>query len=79
MSEALQAKPVYIIGAGALVVCLDINIDLDVVEGIVALKGELQPEVMRVVFKDASFANDVVKTNTVQILKQAGVDDVKSL
>ncbi|MGA7978881.1 MAG: hypothetical protein WCA32_01480 [Chromatiaceae bacterium] len=29
--------------------------------------------------QDAGFPNDVVKTNTVQILRQAGIDDVKSL
>lgn len=34
---------------------------------------------MRVVFKDAGFKDDVVKTNAAQILKQAGIDDVKSL
>ena len=34
---------------------------------------------MRVVFKDAGFKDDVVKTNTMQILKQAGIEDVKSL
>ncbi len=77
--RSIASKTVYVIGAGALVVCLDSNIDLDVVKGIAALKTELQPEVMRVVFKDAGFANDVVKTNTVQILKEVGVDDVKSL
>lgn len=33
----------------------------------------------RVVFKDAGFADDVVKTNTVQILRQASIEDVKSL
>ncbi len=34
---------------------------------------------MRVVFKDLGFAGDVAKTNASQILRQAGVDDVKSL
>ena len=46
---------------------------------IAALKEELQPEVTRVVFKDAGFKDDVVKNNTVQILRQAGIEDVKSL
>ncbi len=55
------------------------QISLEVVEGIAALKGELKPEVMRVVFKDSGFKDDVVKTNAVQILRQAGIDDVKSL
>lgn len=70
---------IYIIGAGALIVCLSDEIGLEVVEGIAATKDELKPEVMRVVFKDAGFANDVVKTNAVQILRQVGIDDVKSL
>lgn len=78
-SRTVNDKKVYIIGAGALVVCLATGVTLEVVEGIAALKDELKPEVMRVVFRDAGFSDDVVKTNTVQILKQAGVDDVKSL
>jgi adenine-specific DNA-methyltransferase len=72
-------KTVYIIGAGALIVCLADKVSLDVVEGIAKLKAELKPEVMRVVFKDAGFKDDVVKTNAVQILRQAGIEDVKSL
>jgi len=75
----IEGKAVYIIGAGALVVCLAKQIRLEVVEGIAALKNELKPEVMRVVFKDSGFKDDVVKTNAVQILCQAGIDDVKSL
>ena len=75
----IEGKTVYIIGAGVLVVCLGDKIALKVVEGIAALKDELKPEVMRVIFKDAGFAGDVVKTNAVQILRQAGIEDVKSL
>ncbi len=75
----IEGKTVYLVGAGALIVCLAEGITLDLVEGIAALKAELQPEIMRVVFKDAGFPDDVVKTNTVQILRQAGIDDVKSL
>lgn len=75
----IDSETVYVIGAGALVVCLADAVDLELVNGIAALKAELAPEVMRVVFKDNGFANDVVKTNAVQILRQAGVEDVKSL
>lgn len=75
----IAGKTVHVIGAGALVVCLADQIDLDVVDGITALKAELTPEIMRVVFKDSGFADDVVKTNAVQRLRQAGIDDVKSL
>ncbi len=75
----LAERTVFVIGAGALVVCLADSIDLDVVRGISELLKALAPETCRVVFKDSGFANDVVKTNAVQVLKQAGVDDVKSL
>lgn len=75
----IGGKTVHIIGAGALIVCLADAVDLDLVNGIAALKAELAPEVMRVVFKDNGFTDDVVKTNAVQILRQAGVEDVKSL
>jgi len=47
-------------------------------EGIVALKDELKPEVMRIVLKDSGFEDDVIKNNAVQILRQAGIDNVKS-
>ena len=77
--HTLANKTVYNIGFGALMICLDNAIDLDVVNAIGELKKELQPEVMRVVFKDAGFANDVVKTNAIQVLKQFGIDDVKSI
>ena len=78
-THTLAGKTVHSIG-GALLVCLDNALSLDVVEGIAKLKDELQPETaMRVVFRDASFTDDVVKVNAVQILKQAGIDDVRSV
>ena len=79
LAEAIAGKAVHIIGAGALIVCLADEIGLDAVEGIAALKDELSPEMIRVVFKDSGFADDVVKTNAVQILHQAGIEDVRSL
>jgi adenine-specific DNA-methyltransferase len=75
----INGKTVFLIGLGALVICLDSDITIDVVEGIGKLKAELDPEIMRVVFKDSGFKNDVVKTNAIQILKQSNIEDVKSL
>lgn len=75
----LSGKTIYSIGQGALIVCLEPGISLDVINEIGKIKEELQPEVMRVVFKDDSFADDVVKTNALQTLKRFGIDDVKSL
>ncbi|MBN2642673.1 MAG: site-specific DNA-methyltransferase [Victivallales bacterium] len=80
ISEHIIAeKKVFDIGMGALIICLSNAISLEVVEGIAKLKDELNPEIMRVVFKDSGFKDDVVKTNAVQILKQAGIVDVRSL
>jgi|AntRauTorcE11898_2_1112593.scaffolds.fasta_scaffold01551_2 adenine-specific DNA-methyltransferase len=75
----IAGRSVYVVGGGALIACLDDRIDLDVVQAIAKLKYDLAPEIVRVVFKDAGFPDDVVKTNTVQILQQAGIDDVRSL
>lgn len=77
--HTIAGHKVFDIGMGALMICLSDDISLEVVEGIAKLKDELSPEIMRVVFKDAGFADDVVKTNAVQILKQAGIKDVRSL
>lgn len=77
--HTIADKKVFDIGMGALVICLSDSITLDVVEGIAKLKNKLNPEIMRVVFKDSGFKDDVVKTNAVQILKQAGIEDVRSL
>ncbi|WP_367107071.1 site-specific DNA-methyltransferase [uncultured Psychrobacter sp.] len=78
-TETVNGKEVFVVGAGALIVCLDDGITSEVVEGIAKLKDKLDPEITQVVFKDAGFADSNVKTNAIQILKQAGVDDVKSI
>ncbi len=78
-TKAVNGKKVFIVGAGALIVCLDDEITSEVVEGLAKLKEELDPETTQVVFKDAGFADSNVKTNAIQILKQAGIDDVKSI
>lgn len=77
--HSIKGKKVFDIGMGALIICLSDSISLEVVEGIAELKDELKPEIMRVVLKDSGFNDDVVKTNAVQILKQAGIADIRSL
>jgi adenine-specific DNA-methyltransferase len=77
--HSIAGKKVFDIGMGALIICLADFISLEVVEGMAKRKEELNPEIMRVVFKDSGFKDDVVKTNAVQILKQAGIFDVRSL
>ena len=77
--HAIAGQKVFDIGMGALIIYLSDAISLEVVEGIAKLKDELGPEIMRMVFKDSVFKDDMVKTNAVQILKQAGINDVRSL
>ena len=75
----IAGKAVYSIGQGALIACLDEDVSMDVVKGIGALKEELNPKIMRVVFKDDGFKDDVVKTNAIQELKRFDIQDIKSL
>ena len=77
--EVINDKTVYVIGGGALVVCLEDEITVELVESICKLEQVEDSETTQVVFKDAGFADSSVKTNAVQILQQAGIQDVKSL
>ena len=66
---------VYIVGMGALAICLDKTIPATIADEIVKLRDEYAPIVpMQVVFRDNGF-DDVSKTNALQILKQAGFED----
>jgi len=76
----LVGKKVYVVGLGSLVICLDEAITLDTIEEIATLKEKYESDdLMRVVFRDNGFKDAEVKTNAIQILKQFGIDDVKSL
>ncbi|WP_457608040.1 site-specific DNA-methyltransferase [Nitratifractor sp.] len=75
----IMGKKVYNVG-GNLVICLDKQITLDIVEEIAKLNERFgSEEPIRVVFRDNGFADAEVKTNAIQILKQYGVEDVRSL
>lgn len=79
----INGKKIFSIGFGSLVCCLDNDIDTNIVEKIAALKKQFETdfglENMRVVFKDSSFKDSVVKTNALQILKQNGINEVVSV
>lgn len=62
----------------SLVACFDENITLDTVQAIADLSTPESP-VLRVVFRDSSFQDDITKTNAIQCLKQAGIEDVLSI
>ena len=73
--HSIGGKNVYVIGMGALMICLDDNITTDVADGMAALYKNLAPETWKVVFKDNGFATDSTKVNVREILKCAGLDE----
>jgi adenine-specific DNA-methyltransferase len=66
------------VASGALVACFDENITLETVQAIADLSTTDNP-VLRVVFRDTSFTDDITKTNAIQRLKQSGIEDVLSI
>ena len=77
--KSINGSKIFVIGFGALIVCLDNHVTLDTVKHIAKLKEEYAAEKTRVVFKDSSFSDAVVKTNALQTLKQFGIDEVVSI
>ena len=75
----VSGKKFYSIGLGALIVCLDKDLSLEIINAIGKLKEDLKPEIMRVIFKDDGFKDDVIKTNALQALKLFGIQDIKSI
>lgn len=73
--HTVSCKNIYVIGMGALMICLDNNITTEVADGMAALYKELAPETWKVVFKDNGFATDSAKVNAKEILKCAGLDE----
>ena len=66
-------ETIYIIGDGALMICLGEDITTAVADQMVKLHQEYDSELWQVVFRDTGFASDMDKTNTKEILKSAGL------
>lgn len=71
--EQAAGETVYIIGGGALMICLGRNITTAVAEAVVILHEEYESELWQVVFRDTGFASDMDKTNVKETLKAAGL------
>lgn len=72
--KTVDGKTVYAVAGGALVICLDRALTLDLIRAI----GDMKPE--RVVCLDEGFAgNDQLKTNAVQTFKTKGVTSFKTI
>jgi adenine-specific DNA-methyltransferase len=80
----IAGKAVHGIGGGVLIVCLAETITREEVEslaqGIVDWHKKLAPTgETTIIFRDSSFANDVVKANLVAIFEQSGIKNLRSL
>ncbi|NNU95024.1 site-specific DNA-methyltransferase [Anoxybacillus sp. EFIL] len=72
-----NGKTIYNVGFGAVLLCLENDIDLDIVHEMMKYKSEhLSP---KVIFKESGFMNDSVKINAIQTLKKNGINDVRSV
>lgn len=70
-------KVIYNVGFGSVILCLEDEIDLDIVHEMIKLKPEDFNS--KVIFKETGFVNDSVKTNAIQTLKKNGITDVRSV
>ena len=68
-----QKDNIYSIGFGALVICLDNNITIEITNEILNFTNDASTS--RVVFKDSGFASDADKTNIKEILKTNNIDE----
>ena len=71
----VDGQTIYIIGAGALMICLDSQISMETAEALLKLHEEYEPETWQVVFRDTGFLSDQEKTNIKETLKSAGMDE----
>jgi adenine-specific DNA-methyltransferase len=76
--KTIAGKKVFNIGLGALFICLANDLNTKIAEGIGKWKQELNPATCKVIFKDTGF-NDVQKTNSIQILKRYGINEVNTI
>lgn len=76
--KVFAGKAVFSVGYGALIICLADGVTTEVAEGIGKWKQELDPSTCKVIFKDNGFT-DVEKTNSMQILKRYGIEEVNTI
>ncbi|RAK14179.1 adenine-specific DNA-methyltransferase [Anoxybacillus vitaminiphilus] len=72
-----KGKTIYNVGFGSVLLCLENEIDLDIVNEMMKHKSEHMTP--KVIFKESGFINDSVKTNAIQTLKKNGITDVRSV
>lgn len=72
-----KGKTIFNVAFGSVLLCLEDEIDLEIVNEMIKLKPEDFDT--KVIFKESGFLNDSVKTNAIQTLKKNGINDVRSV
>lgn len=70
-------KTIYNVAYGSVLICLEDEINLDLVQEMLKHRSEHMPP--KVIFKESGFISDAVKTNALQTLKKHGITDVRSV
>lgn len=73
----VNGKTIYNVGFGGVLICLEDEIDFDIVNEMIKLKPDDFES--KVIFKETGFLSDSVKTNAIQTLKKNGITDVRSV
>ncbi|SHE65861.1 adenine-specific DNA-methyltransferase, partial [Caloramator proteoclasticus DSM 10124] len=72
----IDNKKLYRVADGALIVCLEDEITIELVKQIPSLVSEFMKDDVRIVFLETAFSGkDSLKLNTVQTLKQLGIKE----
>lgn len=74
---SIDENIIYNVGSGAILLCLEDEINLEIIKKMVKLKPDDFDT--KIIFKEAGFLNDTVKTNAIQTLKKHGITDVRSV
>ncbi len=77
--KSFDKQKIYVIGAGALMICLDDDINVATAEYLIKLHDEYEPETWQVVLADSGFNNDEDKANVKEHLKCCGLNVDESL
>ncbi|WP_409275273.1 site-specific DNA-methyltransferase [Neobacillus sp. SCS-31] len=73
----ITGKTIYKVANGAVLLCLEDEITLDLVNELAKQKSAAADT--KVIFKESGFPDDTVKTNAIQTLKKNGILDVRSV
>lgn len=69
----VNAKTIYSIGYGYLMICLAEKVDIAVAEKMIEIKEENDQQEFRAIFRDEGFSSDTDKTNVKETLRSAGL------